>query len=97
MRAASLAKFVLAIGIFLTAFSFAAQPAKANWWYRGGWGPGIVVRVGPPVYPYYRPHPYYYASGAYYRRRPYWAPRPYYYGYRPYYARPVIGFGVTIY
>ncbi len=92
------AALAVSAGLALT-----APKAHAHVWYGGGWGPGFVVRVGPPAYYgprpyYYGPRPYYYGPGAYYARRPYYyGYRPYYYYHpHPYYAAPVIGFGITV-
>jgi hypothetical protein len=97
MRSISALKSVIATALVAGALMVSAQPAKANWWYGGGWGPRFAVRVGPPCYRYYGPRPYYYAPGAYYGRGPYWGPRPYYYAPRHYYyAPPAIGFGIIV-
>lgn len=73
----------LAVGAFsLTFVTLMPQSADAGWrrraWRSSGWGPGVVVEVGPR-YGYYAPRRYYRARAnrypyAYY---PYWRGRYY--------------------
>ncbi len=105
MLASSVVKTAAAALAVTAGFAFAAPQAQAHVWFGGGWGPGVVVRVGPPAYRYWGPRPYFYGYRPYvYAPGAYYGPRPYYYGYRPYYyyhphpyyVAPVIGFGLTI-
>lgn len=105
MLASSVLKTTCAALAVAAGLALTAPKAEAHCWYGAGWGPGFVVRVGPPAFRYYGPRPYYYGYRPYvYAPGAYYAPRPYYYGYRPhyyyhphpYYAAPVIGFGITV-
>ncbi|HQT67700.1 MAG: hypothetical protein B7Z78_06270 [Rhodospirillales bacterium 20-60-12] len=76
--------------------------ARADWdgWHRGPywhgpyWHPGVIVRVGPPVY--FRPR--YYAPPVYYAPPPvYYAPRPVYVPPPPVFlGPPAVSFGLTL-